>query len=101
MLFFLLLPYLGPIILGIAVLKIFFKFLEEYIFTKREPFNFNTERAIAKIPPVDEPQTRSNLSNIGLCISNSSFLKKLAVANPRTPPPSKERTYLVIKFYVY
>ena len=29
-----------------------------------------------------------------------NFLKKLAEAKPRTPPPSKESTYLVIKFLI-
>ena len=45
---------------------------------------------MAKMPPVEEPQTKSNFSNNGLCISNSNFLKKLAEAKPRTPPHLKK-----------
>ena len=49
-----------------------------------------------RIPPVEDPQIKSNLLLRGSLNSSSSFFKKVAEDNPLTPPPSKESTYFVI-----
>ena len=55
--------------------------------------------ARAIIPPVEVPTIKSKLSEsfFGTALSNS--LKKVAEARPLTPPPSMDKTYLVIVIF--
>ena len=51
------------------------------------------------MPPVEVPTIKSKLSEsfFGTALSNS--LKKVAEARPLTPPPSMDKTYLVIVIF--
>ena len=48
------------------------------------------------IPPVEVPTIKSKLFEIFLGNDLSSSLRKVADAKPLTPPPSIDKTYLVI-----
>ena len=52
------------------------------------------ETSKAFIPPALVPINISNKSKIDLPVASSSFFKKITPAIARTPPPSKERTFL-------
>ena len=60
-------------------------------------FISKTETTRAIIPPVEVPTTRSNFEESGLPISFSSSCRKTEVASPLTPPPSRDKTYFVMK----
>ena len=51
------------------------------------------------MPPVDVPTIRSKLSESFLLVDLSSSLKNVADAKPLTPPPSMDKTYLVIVIF--